>query len=188
MLTDALVKSKPLSPINGPPIDPLVQCDMVDRILEYAEVVSPNLGDFAENQRRILQEQRVTGLRWKNVEDDSADQARPTAAKLLDRVRSNLPAASKLINDNLVKMQKWSRVADYEPSGLLYRVDGRWIVDPVTPNAITEGDTLYCLIPGRRNISSFEIIGKSAKGGVDRGDAILPLQAGRPVFVIREKK
>jgi len=75
MLTDALEKSKPLSPINGPTIDPLVQCDMVD------------LGDFAEDQRRILQQQRVTGLRWKNVEDDSADQARPTAATLLERVR-----------------------------------------------------------------------------------------------------
>lgn len=188
MLTDALEKSKPLSPINGPPIDPLVQCDMVDRVLEYAEVVSPSLGDFAENQRRILQEERVTGLRWKNVEDDLADQARPTASALLDRVRRNLPAASELINDNLVKMQKWARVADYEPSGLLYRVDGRWIVEPVTANAITEGETLYCLIPGRRNVSSFEVIGKSAQGGVDRGDAILPLQAGRPVFVIREKK
>jgi len=109
-------------------------------------------------------------------------------AALLDRVRRNLPAASELINDNLVKMQKWARVADYEPSGLLYRVDGRWIVEPVTANAITEGETLYCLIPGRRNVSSFEVIGKSAQGGVDRGDAILPLQAGRPVFVIREKK
>ena len=188
MLENALVKSKPLSAINGPPIDPLVQCDMVDRILEYVEVVSPNLGDFAENQRRILQEQRVTGLRWKNVEDESADQMRPTAAKLLERVRRNLPAASKLINDNLVKMQQWARVADYAASGLLYRVDGRWIVDPVTPNSIAEGETLYCLIPGRRNVSSFEVIGTAAQGGVERGDAILPLQAGRPVFVIREKE
>ena len=161
---------------------------MVDRILEYAEAVSPNLGEFAENQRRILQEERVTGLRWKNVEDDTADQVRPTAARLLERVRRNLPAASKLISDNLVKMQQWARVADYAASGLLYRVEDRWIVDPVTTNAITEGETLYCLIPGRRNVSSFEVIGKSAQGGVDRGDAILPLQAGRPVFVLREKK
>ena len=188
MLTDALEKSKPLSRINGPPIDPLVQCDMVDRILEYAEAVSPNLGEFAKNQRRILQEERVTGLRWKNVEDDTADQVRPTATRLLERVRRNLPAASKLISDNLVKMQQWARVADYAASGLLYRVEDRWIVDPVTTNAITEGETLYCLIPGRRNVSSFEVIGKSAQGGVDRGDAILPLQAGRPVFVLREKK
>lgn len=188
MLEDALEESKPLSAINGPPIDPLAQCDMVDRILEYVEAVSPNLGDFAEKQRRILQEERVTGLKWKNVEDDFADEARPTAAKLLQRVRANLPAASKLINDNLLKMQQWARVADYVALGLLYRVDNRWIVDTVTPNAITDGETLYCLIPGRRNVSSFEIIGKSANGGVDRGDAILPLQAGRPVFVIREKK
>ena len=188
MLEDALEKSKPLSAINGPTIDPLVQCDMVDRILEYAEVVSPSLGDFAEDQRRILQEQRVTGLRWKNVEDDAADQVRPTAARLLERVRRNLPAASKLINDNLIKMQQWAQVANYVPSGLLYREDDRWVVDPVNAGAITEGETLYCLIPGRRNLSSFEVIGKSAKGGVERGDSILPLQAGRPVFVLREKK
>ena len=188
MLEDSLEESKPLSAINGPPIDPLVQCDMVDRILEYAETVSPNLRDFAEDQRRVLQEERVTGLRWKNVEDDSGDEARPAATRLLARVRRNLPAASELINDNLVKMQEWARVADYAASGLLYRVDGRWIVDPVAANAITDGETLYCLIPGRRNLSSFEAIGKSAKGGIDTGDTGFPLQAGRPVFVIREKK
>ncbi len=188
MLEDALEKSKPLSAINGPTIDPLVQCDMVDRILEYVEVVSPSLGGFAENQRRILQEQRVTGLRWKNVEDEAADQMRNTAAKLLERVRRNLPAASKLISDKLVKMQEWAQVADFVASGLLYRVDGRWIVDPISANAITVGETLHCLIPGRRNVSSFEVIGTAAQGGVDRGDAVLPLQAGRPVFVIRESQ
>jgi len=154
------MQSKPLSAINGPTIDPLVQCDMVDRILEYAEVVSPNLSEFAEDQRRILQEQRV---RWKNVEDDAADQVRPTAANLLERVRRNLPAASKLINDNLIKMQEWAQVANYVASGLLYRVDDRWVVDPVSAGAITEGETLYCLIPGRRNASSFEVIGKSGE-------------------------
>ncbi len=188
LLDRALEKSQPLSAINGPPIDPLVQCDMVDRILEYAEVVSPNLGDFADDQRRILQEERVTGLRWKNVEDDSADAARPTAAKLLERIRRNLPAASQLITDQRLKMQQWAQVADYVASGLLYRQNGDWVVDPVAGNAINEGENLYCLIPGRRNISSFEIVGKAANGGIDRTDAPLPLQAGRPVFVIREKK
>jgi hypothetical protein len=188
MLEDALQESNPLSAINGPPIDPLVQCEMVDRILEYAEAVSPNLGDFAQDQRRILQEERVIGLKWKNVEDDTGDLMRPAAEKLLNRVRANLPSASKIISDNRVKMQQWSRVADYVASGLLYRIDDRWVVDPVTPGAITEGEQLHCLIPGRRNVCTFEIIGTSVQGGVDRSDSVFTLQAGRPVFVIRENK
>ena len=186
LLDKALVESQSLSNVNGPTIDPLAQCEMVDRILEYAEQVSPTLTKFSEEQRSILQEDRVIGLAWRNVEDDGAQAMRPRAEKILARVRNNLPATRELIEQKSNLLQQWAQVANYRAAGLLYRQHGQWVVDPVSPDEIAEGETLYCLIPGRRNVSSLEVVGKFANGSIDRVDAVLALQAGRPVFVIRE--
>ena len=156
------------------------------RVLKFAEEVSPNLTSFAEKQRRLLQQSRVTGQRWRDVTDKTAAAKRPEAVRVLAKLRGNLATAKKLIETNLVKMQEWVQLADYRAAGLLYRQGVKWIVDPLASVTIPNGQTLYCLIPGRRNVSSLEVVGKFVNGSIDKGNSVLPLQAGRPVFVLQE--
>ena len=186
LLEKSLAESKPLSAINGPTIDPLVQCDMVARVLKFAEEVSPNLTSFAEKQRRLLQQSRVTGQRWRDVTDKTAAAKRPEAVRILAKLRGNLAAATSLIESNRVKMQEWVQLANYRVVGLLYRQGAKWVVDPLASVTIQDGQPLYCLIPGRRNDSSLEVVGKFDRGSIDKGNSVLPLQAGRPVFVLQE--
>jgi len=172
--------------MNGPTIDPLVQADFVDRILGLIEEVSPNLKSFASRQREILRRFQVTGLNWRNVRDEDAKEARPKAAQALEAIRRSVPTAQELIAESMASMKTWSQLADFAPVGVIYTKGELWIADVAVP--VQEGVSLYCVLPGRRETASFEKVGTYRAGVVDQGDSVLPLQAGRPIFVLIEKQ
>ena len=186
LLSTSLAKSEELTVMNGPTIDPLVQADFVDRILGLIEEVSPNLKSFASRQREILRRFQVTGLNWRNVRDEDAKEARPKAAQALEAIRRSVPTAQELIAESMASMKTWSQLADFAPVGVIYTKGELWIADVAVP--VQEGVSLYCVLPGRRETASFEKVGTYRAGVVDQGDSVLPLQAGRPIFVLIEKQ
>ena len=186
LLKTTLVRSKELTVMNGPSIDPLVQADFVNEILILIEKTSPNLKTFASRQRDLLKRAQILGLPWRNVQDDNANKARPRADQILDTIRRNYPDAQKLIDKNMESMKTWTQVANYDPVGIIYMRGEQWIADVQQP--VTDGTPLYCLLPGRNDSSSLNKVGTFSSGFVEQGNSVLPLQAGRPIFVIKEQQ
>ena len=182
LLVTALSESTPLNAAGGPAIDPLVQADFVDRILGLIEEVSPHLKPFAQRQRELLRKSQVTELHWRNVRDQNAKAARPKAEAVLKTIRQSYPEAQKVIADKMAAMKTWSQLSNYTPAGIIYKKGVLWIADVAVP--VKEGQPLYCVLPGRRDTASFEKVGVYREGVVDQGDSMLPLQAGRPIFVL----
>lgn len=186
LLNTALAKSKELTVMNGPTIDPLVQAEFIDQILILIEEISPDLKTFATRQRDLLRRVQVIGLSWRNVMDDDANQSRNKAENAIETIRRNFPDAQNLIAANMASMKTWSQLANYVPVGVIYMKGEQWMADVAVK--IEDGQPLYCVIPGRRNAASFEQVGTYSGGVVDQGDSVLPLQAGRPIFVISDKQ
>lgn len=185
LLKTALVRSKVVNAMNGPSIDPLVQADFVDRILGLIEELSPNLRSFAVRQREQLRKLQVTGLSWRNVLDADAQAARPKAGQMMETIRQSFSEAQKVVAENMASMKTWGQLANYAPAGIIYKKGEQWIADVAVP--VQEGQELYCVLPGRRNTASFDKVGVYRAGVVDQGDSVLPLQAGRPIFVLSRK-
>ncbi len=185
LLRTALTRSKELTVKNGPTIDPLVQADFVDQILGLIEGLSPNLKSFAIQQRELLRKSQVTGLSWRNVRAEDAKAARPKAKQMLETIRRSYSAAQKIMAEKTAAMKTWSALADFAPAGIIYKKGVLWIADVAVP--VKEGQPLYCVLPGRRDTASFEKVGVYRAGVVDQGDSVLPLQAGRPIFVLSSK-
>ena len=188
LLMTALVRSKELNTVNGPTIDPLVQADFVDRILGLIEELSPNLKRFAGRQRELMRNLQVTGLSWRNVLDQVAQAARPKAARAIETIRQSFSEAQTVVAENMGSMKTWGQLANFAPAGIIYKNGVQWIADVAVP--VQDGQALYCMLPGRRNTASLDKVGVYRSGVVDRGESILPLQAGRPIFVLsgKEKK
>jgi len=180
------VRSKPLTKLNGPNIDPLVQADFVDQLLTLIEETSPNLKSFATQQRELLRQGQVVGLSWRNVLDDNAKAGRPKAQRALEAIRQSYPSAQKLIDDHMGSLKTWSQLANYRPVGVIYKKGEQWIAD--VEMSVKDGQPLYCILPGRRDSASFDKIGTYASGIIDQGNSVLPLQAGRPIFVLNEQQ
>jgi len=191
LLKTALTRSKTLTVMNGPTIDPLVQADFVDRILGLIEEVSPNLKSYAGRQRDLLRKFEVTGLPWRNVRDDDAQDKRSDAKQMLETIRRSFSEAQKTIAENIASMKTWSQLADFVPVGIIYKNGQQWKADVTV--AVPDGQPLYCVLPGRRDTASFDKVGVyrvgvDRAGVVDQGESVLPLQAGRPIFVLIDKQ
>ena len=186
LLAVTLVRSKELTVMNGPNIDPLVQADFVNEIMILIEQTSPLLKTFAARQRELLKRAQVIGLPWRNVQDETANKARPKAVQTLDTIRRNYSDAQKLLDDNMESMKTWTQVANYDPVGIIYMRGEQWIADMEEP--VEDGTPLYCLLPGRNGSSSLNKVGSFSNGFVDQGNSVLPLQAGRPIFVINDQQ
>lgn len=184
LLSTVLRRSKELTAVNGPTIDPLVQADFVDQILSLIEEISPNLRSFAVGQSELLQKAQVTGLSWRNVQDEGAKAARPKAEQAMEAIRRSFPEAQRVIAEQMASMKEWGQLADFAPVGIVYRNGALWVADVAAP--VQEGQALYCLLPGRRDTTSLEKVGVYRAGVVDQGDSVLPLQAGRPIFVLNQ--
>ena len=186
LLKTTLVRSKELTVMNGPTIDPLVQADFANEILILIEKTSPNLNTFASRQRDLLKRAQILGLPWRNVLDDDANKIRPKAEQMLETLRRNYPDAQKLLDENMASMKTWSQVSKYVPIGIIYMRGEQWIADVETP--VKDGTPLYCLLPGRNDSASLNKVGTYSSGFVEQGNSVLPLQAGRPIFVIIDQQ
>jgi hypothetical protein len=184
LLEMSLRKSKELSMVNGPTIDPLVQADFVDQILALMEQSSTVLEAYAKRQRAILQRFQVVDQSWRNVIDDDANAAREKADQAILAINASLDAAQQQVTANLKAMKTWTQFSGFKPAGIIYRDGQRWVADMTS--SVPQGRPLYCILPSPGTNASIEKVGVYRDGGVDQGNSVLPLQAGRPVFILEE--
>ena len=172
---------------SEPGIDPIIQCQMMDSLIQDMSRIDPFFAKNFEEPHRIIQRSGVDSLTtWMTV-DTRTDRQRANASNAIDSCRQNIHQA---VDNTLQDREEFiEKVMQFQPRfewvGLLTKNDGKWNC-AVKPGTISvESGDLYILRQKANQTVEPVRIGQVSSRKVElRSNEPLFLQCA-PVFLVQ---